>query len=93
MAAAHPVVTVGDGIIEIPEDLQQDPRYQKGARLTLVPVAIEECKEIPKGKGDWRRLEGILSGEHFDATEWKRQQKEWELAHDERKFGTTRPEW
>ena len=48
---------------------------------------------VEKRKGDWRRLDGILAGHPFDATEWKRQEREWELAHDERKFGTKRPEW
>jgi hypothetical protein len=36
--AAHPILVVGDGVIVIPEELQKDPRYQKGARLVLVPV-------------------------------------------------------
>ena len=90
--AAHPIVVVGDGVIEIPEELRDDPRFQKGAALELVPV--EPSTSIGEvSHKDWRMLEGILSNSEFDATDWKRQEREWELAHDERKFGTARPDW
>ncbi len=58
--AAHPIVVVGDGIIEIPTYLQQDPRFQKGAKLELVPVepATQSFGQPPKG--DWRRLRGMF---------------------------------
>ncbi len=93
--AAHPIVVVEHGKVEIPEEVQSDPRFQNGSKLQLVPVAGPADTDIGKPKGDWRRLEGILAreGETFSATEWKRQEREWELAHDERKFGTKRPEW
>jgi hypothetical protein len=92
--SAHPIVYVGDdSTVEIPEKFKGDPRYQKGAALELVPVASSVSEPVEKRKGDWRRLDGILAGHPFDATEWKRQEREWELAHDERKFGTKRPEW
>jgi hypothetical protein len=92
--AAHPIVVVGDdSTVEIPEKFQADPRYQKGAALELVPVAATDVAPVQKTEDDWRRLGGILAGLPFDATEWKRQEREWELAHDERKFGTKRPEW
>ena len=59
--AAHPIVVVGDGIIEIPENLQHDPRFQKGARLELVPVPETTPKSnLAAPKGDWRRLRGIF---------------------------------
>lgn len=88
--AAHPIVVVDDdGQVRIPEALRDDPRFQNGAKLKLVP--IEEA--TPKVVGDWRRLRGILAHSDFDATEWKRQERERELTHDERKFGTSRPTW
>ena len=62
--AAHPTVTVGDGVIEIPEHLQSDPRFQKGAKLQLVPVEPERDSHTPRPKGDWRRLRGSLA--HLD---------------------------
>jgi hypothetical protein len=92
--SAHPIVYVSeDSTVEIPEKFKDDPRYQKGAALELVPVPDSLSEPVEKHKGDWRRLGGILAGYPFDATEWKRQEREWELAHDERKFGTKRPEW
>jgi hypothetical protein len=42
---------------------------------------------------DWRMYEGLYSDPTFDATIWKQQEREFELAHDERKFGTKRPSW
>ena len=90
--AAYPVVVVGDGVIEIPEEFRDDPRFQKGAALELVPIQTSSTTGEGSRK-DWRLLEGILADPNFDATEWKRQEREWELAHDERKFGTARPDW
>ncbi len=89
--AAHPIVVVDGNVIQIPVEYQSDPRFQDGARLELIPVQSSDCDAT--GKGDWRRLEGILADENFDATDWKRQQREEELAHDERKFGARRPTW
>ncbi len=58
--ALHPIVVVGDGIIEIPKDLENDPRFQKGAKLELVPVEQEREPFSQPPKGDWRRLRGIF---------------------------------
>jgi len=89
--AAHPIVVVDGGVIQIPVEYQSDPRFQDGATLELIPV--QSSGDEAAAKGDWRRLDGILADETFDATDWKRQEREQELAHDERKFGTTRPAW
>ena len=88
---AHPIVIVDDGKVEIPAEFQSDPRFQNGAILELVPVTPDEISA--ESKGDWRRLDGIFADEAFDTTEWKQREREWELAHDERKFGTKRPTW
>jgi hypothetical protein len=90
--AAHPIVTVDQGVVRIPAELQSDPRFRDGARLELVPVHQVDVVE-PELKGDWRELDGILAGVSFDATDWKRQEREFELAHDERKFSVTRADW
>jgi hypothetical protein len=94
--AAHPILIVGNGVIEIPEELREDPRLQKGSRLRLVSsgdaTLIAEAP-VSKAKADWRSLEGILAGAEGDATVWKQENREWELAHDERKFGSKRPSW
>jgi len=60
--AAHPIVVVGDGIVEIPESYKDDPRYRRGAKLELVPVAdmLSSVDVASKPKGDWRRLKGIF---------------------------------
>ena len=93
--AAHPKVVVGeDGTVVIPESLQKDPRFKAGAVLELIPVISNASAPDDADKGDWRRLDGILAkDEPFDATAWKQQEREWELAHDERKFGIRRPAW
>jgi hypothetical protein len=90
--AAHPIVVVDGGTVQIPAEYKGDPRFQDGASLELVPVQSRGVVE-PVTKGDWRKLDGILAGETFDTTAWKRQEREWELAHDERKFGVSRPTW
>ncbi len=79
--AVHPIVVVGDGIIEIPENLQHDPRFQKGARLELVPVADAEPTLDPhKPKGDWRRLRGALA--HLDVRLTDEMDKERQREND-----------
>jgi hypothetical protein len=94
--AAQRVLIVGDGIIEIPEELRSDPRLRKGTKLRLISsgeAALIADAPVSKPKADWRSLEGILAGGDGDATAWKSQNREWELAHDERKFGIKRPTW
>jgi len=94
--ATQPVLIVGDGVIEIPEELREDPRLQKGSKLRLVSSgesALIVDATVGKAKADWRSLEGILAGAEGDATAWKQENREWELAHDERKFGNKRPSW
>jgi hypothetical protein len=91
--AAHPIVVVDHGKVEIPQELQDDPRFKDGARLQLVPVQPVASTDATARKGDWHRLEGILADSEFDSTEWKRQERERELTHDEQKFGKTRPAW
>jgi hypothetical protein len=83
--AAHPILIVGDGVIEIPEELQKDPRYQAGARLELVPVSEGVRGEsVPEIKGDWRRLRGIFKDHEINLNDELRKDRLAELASDER---------
>jgi hypothetical protein len=100
--ASYPILIVGDGVIELSEELRADPHFKKGTRLELVSSTdsaivfrpqIAETGVTPISSDDWRSLEGILADDGIDTTEWKKQEREWELAHDERKFGTARPQW
>jgi hypothetical protein len=90
--AAHPIVVVDGGTVQIPAEYKGDPRFQDGAQLKLVPVE-SQAAAISTAQGDWRRLDGALAGAPFDTTAWKQQERERELAHDERKFGISRPTW
>jgi hypothetical protein len=81
--AAHPILIVGDGVIEIPEDLRQDPRFQKGAKLALVPVS-EDVAEVPELRGDWRRLRGMFKDLDVNLNDELNKDRLAELASDER---------
>ena len=50
------------------------------------PIWLEDRWYVPND--EWRSLRGILSGhpEH-DTTAARKAEREWELEHDERKFG------
>jgi hypothetical protein len=87
--APHTIVTIDHGLVRIPSELQSDPRFQDGARLQLVPVDAQ-TRDVPDVTRDWRELDGILAGADFDTTAWKREEREFELAHEERKFGSSR---
>jgi hypothetical protein len=73
--AANPIAVVHDGMVEIPNELKDDPRFRNGASLRLVPV-IEAPVAI---KGDWRRLEGILADSDFDPNSELEAEKQREL--------------
>jgi hypothetical protein len=90
--ASYPVLTVGDGVIEIPKELQSDPRLKKGARLVLVtsehgPLVLESAEDLDKPKGDWRRLRGALKHLDVRLTDEMEADKQRELAADERMMG------
>lgn len=97
--ATQSVLTFADGKLEIPLEVQEKMRLQNGAQFRLVSasngqliVAPIEPQESPEWKWEpndrWQSLQGILSDhpEH-DTTAAKKAEREWELAHDERKFG------
>jgi hypothetical protein len=79
--AANPIAVVHDGMVEIPIELKYDPRFRNGAKLQLVPVPVSE-QPPQEPRGDWRRLEGILSRpdwtpeEHTRVVERKRKAQE-----------------
>lgn len=95
--ASQPVLTVDNGALQLPEELLSDSHFQNGTKLQLVSVTDDAISfkrlTVKHVLAAWESLQGILAEEGMDATEWKRREREWELAHDERKFGTPRPQW
>ena len=92
MANISTIVTVHGGMVRIPADLEADSRFRDGARVKLESIEPVERAQ-PASRADWQAFEGMFADPRFDTTDWKRQEREFELAHDERKFGTKRPGW
>lgn len=85
--AAHPIVVVEDGKIDIPEELQQDPRFRDGARLQLVPVSVVRELSVEDRKKAWdnfRKLEGLLAHSDYDPNAELEKEKQRELAKEAR---------
>jgi len=90
--ASQPIFTVGDGVIEIPEELRGDPRLKRGAKLRLVsygestvvlesdkPGAPEDLSDSSQRVANWRNLRGIFAGSSYDPNaelELERQREE-----------------
>jgi hypothetical protein len=54
--AANPIVYVHNGIVELPEDVKADPRFQNGAKLELVPLPDDTesvLKSLRQLAGSW----------------------------------------
>jgi hypothetical protein len=78
--AAHPIVVVDHGRVEIPEELQSDPRYRDGARLQLVPVeASVDREKVKEVLASWNRLAGILAESDYDPNAELEREKQKEL--------------
>ncbi len=85
--AAHPIVVVEHGKVEIPQELQKDPEFQDGARLQLVPVSVaRELSEEERKKAwaNFRKLEGILANSDYDPNAELEKEKQRELADEAR---------
>jgi hypothetical protein len=85
--AAHPIVVVEHGKIDIPQELQGDPKFQDGARLQLVPVSVTgELTEEDRVRAweDFRKLEGILADSEYDPNAELETEKQRELAEETR---------
>jgi len=85
--AAHPILVVEDGKVEIPYELQRDPNFQDGARLQLVPVSVvRELSEEERKKAwdNFRKLEGILAHSECDPNAELEREKQRELAEEAR---------
>jgi hypothetical protein len=78
--AAHPIVVVDHGRVEIPEELQSDPRYRDGARLQLVPVeASVDREKVKEVLTSWNGLAGILAESDYDPNAELEREKQKEL--------------
>lgn len=83
--AAHPIVVVDHGRVEIPKELQDDPRFKDGARLQLVPVKGElSGAERVKAWENFRQLEGILADSEYDPNAELEKEKQRELEEEDR---------
>jgi hypothetical protein len=85
--AAHPIVVVEHGKVEIPQELQKDPKFQDGARLQLIPVSVaNELSEEDRRKAweNFRKLEGILADSECDPNAELEKEKQRELAEEAR---------
>ena len=85
--AAHPIVVVEDGKIDIPEELQEDPRFRDGARLQLVPVSVARELSAEERKKAWegfRKLRGILADSDYDPNAELEKEKQRELEKERR---------
>jgi hypothetical protein len=85
--AAHPIVVVEHGKIDIPQELQKDPRFCDGARLQLVPAAAtRELSEEDRVKAwdGFRQIRGILADSDYDPNAELEKEKQRELAEERR---------
>jgi len=86
--AAQPVLIVGDGVIEIPEELRGDPRFRKGAKLLALPiqhvVAEQASPNARSMSQNWRALRGSLKSLPVRLTDEMEKDRLAELASDER---------
>lgn len=84
--AAHPIVVIDHGKVEIPEELQGDPRFRDGARLQLVPVetAAVNGQKPNEVLPSWERLAGILANSDYDPNAELEREKEKELEDEAR---------
>lgn len=103
--SAPPTFTVHEHSLESDEDLRESLDLSVGTRFVVLSsgptqlvlqrqeLSRKETSSPGDHMGAWASLRGILAGDGVDTTEQKTQEREWELAHDERKFGVPRPEW
>ena len=83
--ATHPIVVVDHGRVEIPEELQNDPRFKDGARLQLVPVdSAEEPYDPEEILAKWESLAGILADSDYDPNAELEREKQNELEDEAR---------
>ncbi len=82
--AAHPIVVIEHGRVEVPEELQEDPHFKDGARVQLVPVSFNagevSAEEI---LAKWESLRGILADSAFDPNAELEAEKQRELAAED----------
>lgn len=85
--AAYPIVVVDDALLKkLPEEFRDDPRYQCGSSLELVPVAEATMPSLSYERKieSWRDLEGILADSSFDPNAELEAEKQRELQSEGR---------
>ena len=69
------------------EEMRQEMAEER-KRLGLPTIQNELDAWVWKPNDDWRKLEGLLAHSVVDTSEQAAAERAWELAHDERKFGS-----
>ena len=84
--AAHPIVVIDHGRVEIPEELQSDPRFRDGARLQLVPIPTisNSGADLAKAWEDFLGLGGLLAHSDYDPNAELEKEKQRELEEEDR---------
>lgn len=81
--AAHPIVTIHDGKVEIPDELKDDPRFCDGARLELVPRPEHKPQTNAEAWERFRELQGIFADYPGDANLTLEEERQAELRQEE----------
>ena len=83
--AANPIVVIDHGRVEIPKELQSDPRFSDGARLQLVPMTdAHSHDDAEKTLAKWDSLAGIFAHSSYDPNAELEAEKKRELEDEAR---------
>ncbi len=84
--AAHPIVLIDHGRVEIPEEPQSEPRSRDGARLQLVPrpTTSNSGAALAKAWEDFLGFGGPLAHSDYDPHAELDKEKQRELEEEDR---------
>ena len=82
--AANTIVVVDHGKIEIPKELQSDPRFSDGARLQLVPLPLSTEQNTAEAWDNFMSLAGLLADSDYDPNAKLEEEKQRELEEEAR---------
>ncbi|MHB1699268.1 MAG: hypothetical protein ACYCSN_03875 [Acidobacteriaceae bacterium] len=83
------MVEVGEeGSVSLPSEVRARLKLHCGSKFL---VDVSESEQIVTLRlvedSDWRSLRGIIADSQIDTSQMRAEERAWELAHDERKFG------
>ena len=83
--AAHPVVIVDDELLaKLPEGFRDDPRYRRGARLELVPLAEASADNRKTAVDAFIAARGMFANSGWDGNAALEAERLQELADEKR---------